>query len=169
MRIQISAGGLSGATAKSGLLAIPLINGKGSSEKGTSAHLTEVDRRSGGQLTALRAVGDAPSKRFSFSTAPAGSLPAEQLLFAGLGSAETLDRQAILRWAAAVTRKLAGRNVRRLAIDATPIIAALKGDAPALYANGGASFGAGIDARSTERLDAGVLAVALIVRGAIKG
>ena len=131
MRIHVSAGGLGGATAKSGLLAIPLVN-----EKGTSAHLTEVDRRSGGQLTALRAVGDAPSKRFSFSTAPAGSLPAEQLLFAGLGSAETLDRQALLRWAAAVTRKLAGRNVRRLAIDATPIVAALKGDAPALYANG---------------------------------
>ena len=169
MRIQVSAGGLGGATAKSGLLAIPLVNGKGASEKGTSAHLTEVDRRSGGQLTALRAVGDAPSKRFSFSTAPAGSLPAEQLLFAGLGSAETLDRQALLRWAAAVTRKLAGRNVRRLAIDATPIIAALKGDAPALYANGGASFGAGIDARSKERLDAGVVAVELIVRGVIEG
>jgi hypothetical protein len=84
VRIHVSAGGLSGATAKSGLLAIPLINGKGTSEKGTSAHLTEADRRSGGQLTALRAVGDAPSKRVSFSTAPAGGLPAEQLLFAGL-------------------------------------------------------------------------------------
>ncbi|MEI6271770.1 MAG: M17 family peptidase N-terminal domain-containing protein, partial [Chloroflexota bacterium] len=103
MRIQVSAAGFGGATATSGLLAIPLI-----SEKVTSAHLTEIDRRSGGQLTALRAVGDASAKRFSFATAPAGNLPAEQLLFVGLGSAETLDRQALLRWAAAVTRKLAG-------------------------------------------------------------
>jgi len=164
VRFHVSGNGLSGATAKSGVLAIPLI-----SEKGVSAHLAEVDRRSGGQLTALRAVGDASAKRFSFATAPAGNLAAEQLLFAGLGNLESLDRQALLRWVASVTRKLAGRNVHRLAIDATPIVAALKGDAPALYANGGSSFGAGIDTRTKERLDAGVLAVELIVRGVIEG
>ncbi len=164
MRVVVSASGLSGATGRGGVLGIPLI-----SEKRESPHLTEVDRRSGGQLTVLRAVGEGSAKRYSFSSAPAGNLPADQLLFAGLGSAETLDRQALLRWAAAVTRKLAGRNVRRLAIDATPIVAALKGDAPGLRARGGASFGEGIAASSKRRLDAGVLAVELIVRGVIEG
>ena len=52
MRIHVSAGGFSGATAKSGILAIPLINGKGLTEKGNSAYVIEVDRRSGGQFTA---------------------------------------------------------------------------------------------------------------------
>lgn len=169
MKILVSANGFGGATSKSGVLAIPLVAATGTSASRDTAHLSEVDRRSGGGLTALRNVDDASTKRFAFATAAAGSLPAEQLLFAGLGSAETLDRQTLLRWAAAVTRRLAGRDVRRLAIDATPIVAALKGDAPALYANGGASFGPGLDARTKERLDAGVLAVELVVRGVIEG
>ena len=164
MRFNVSASGLSGATGRGGVLAAPLIK-----EKGQSAHTTEIDRRSGGQLTALRAVGEGSATRFHFSSSPAGTLPADQLLFAGLGSAESLDRQAIVRWAAAVTRKLAGRNIRRLVIDAAPIVAALKGASPALRANGGASFGDGINASSKVKLDAAVLAVELIVRGVIEG
>jgi len=164
MRFNVSASGFSGATGRGGVLAAPLLK-----EKGQSAHTTEIDRRSGGQLTALRAVGEGSATRFHFSSSPAGTLPADQVLFAGLGSAESLDRQAIVRWAAAVTRKLAGRNIRRLVIDAAPIVAALKGASPALRANGGASFGEGINASSKVKLDAAVLAVELIVRGVIEG
>ncbi|MGA1647226.1 MAG: leucyl aminopeptidase family protein [Candidatus Limnocylindrus sp.] len=164
MRFSVSASGFQGATGRGGVLAIPL-----AAEKSQSAYITEVDRRSGGQLTALRAVGEASAKRFHFSSSPAGGLPAEQILFAGLGGAESLDRQALVRWAAAVTRKLAGRNIRRLVIDAAPIVAALKGASPALRANGGASFGEGISESSTLKLDAAVLAVELIVRGVSEG
>ena len=164
MRISVSANGLRGATGRGGVLAIPL-----AAEKRQSTYITEIDRRSGGQLSALRAVGEGSAARFHFSASPAGSLPAEQILFAGLGGAESLDRQAIVRWAAAVTRKLAGRNVRRLVIDAAPIVAALDGASPALRANGGASFGEGISASSTLKLDAAVLAIELIVRGIVEG
>ena len=156
MRISVSANGLQGATGRGGVLAIPL-----AAEKRQSTYITEIDRRSGGQLSALRAVGEGSAARFHFSASPAGTLPAEQIRFAGLGGAESLDRQAIVRWAAAVTRKLAGRNVRRLVIDAAPIVAALDGASPALRANGGASFGEGISASSTLKLDAAVLAVEL--------
>jgi hypothetical protein len=164
MRISVSANGLRGATGRGGVLAIPL-----AAEKRQSPYITEIDRRSGGQLSALRAVGEGSAARFHFSASPAGTLPAEQILFAGLGGAESLDRQAIVRWAAAVTRKLAGRNVRRLVIDAAPIVAALDGASPALRANGGASFGEGISASSMLKLDAAVLAVELIVRGIVEG
>ncbi|MEY2731317.1 MAG: hypothetical protein RLZZ588_42, partial [Chloroflexota bacterium] len=94
MRFSVSASGFQGATGRGGVLAIPLAG-----EKSQSAYITEVDRRSGGQLTALRAVGEGSAKRFHFSSSPAGGLPAEQILFAGLGGAESLDRQALVRWA----------------------------------------------------------------------
>lgn len=164
MRISVSANGFRGATGRGGVLAIPL-----AAEKRQFTYITEIDRRSGGQLSALRAVGEGSAARFHFSASPAGTLPAEQILFAGLGGAESLDRQAIVRWAAAVTRKLAGRNVRRLVIDAAPIVAALDGASPALRANGGASFGEGISASSTLKLDSAVLAIELIVRGIVEG
>ena len=82
MKILVSANGFGGATSKSGVLAIPLVAATGTSASRDTAHLAEVDRRSGGGLTALRNVDDASTKRFAFATAAAGSLPAEQLLFA---------------------------------------------------------------------------------------
>ena len=87
----------------------------------------------------------------------------------GAGATTNLDRQAVLRWAAAVARRLAGSRARRLAVDFAPIVAALRGGSPALRAEGGAGFGPGVEARSVAKNDAEILAVELVVRGVVEG
>ena len=163
MRFKVSSGGIRGA-ANCEILAVPLF----SNDLG-STHLREIDAASGGALSALRAIGEASGRRYGASLSAGGKLPADHLLFVGAGAAHDLDRQALLRWSSAVVRRLAGRKVSRLTVDATPIISALKEGAPALLAEGGASFGAGISPTSTERVDAAIVAVELLVRGAIEG
>ncbi len=163
MRFTVSSGGIRSA-AKTEILAIPLF-----SDDLGSTHLREVDAAAGGALAALRGIGEATGRRYSASLAAGGRLPADHLLFVGAGARSDFDRQALLRWAAAVVRRLAGRRVSRITIDATSIVAALKGGSPALLAEGGASFGPGLSLKSAEKIDAAVVAVELLVRGAIEG
>ena len=93
--------------------------------------LGELDRRSGGELSALAAFRELSGKRFSTSLAASGELPAGRLLTVGIGDPATVDRETVVRVAASAERRLGGRIVRSLAVWLTPLAAAegLDGDA----------------------------------------
>ncbi len=93
--------------------------------------LDELDRRSGGELRTLATFRELTAKRYSTSLAAAGELPAGRLLTVGGGDAATLDREVVVRIAAAALRRLGGREVRSLALWLTPLAGAdgLDGDA----------------------------------------
>ncbi|MFM8915329.1 MAG: M17 family peptidase N-terminal domain-containing protein, partial [Candidatus Limnocylindrus sp.] len=157
MKVIITA---KGAAAKAGVLVTPIF-----SDQLDAPYLREVDSKSGGRIAALRAIGEGTGGRYSSTLTSAGRLPADHLLLVGAGARADFGRQELQRWAAAATRRLAGRTVTRLAIDATGIIAALTSTAPALRAEGGPSFGAGLSPYADKQSDAAAIAVDLIVRG----
>jgi leucyl aminopeptidase len=78
--------------------------------------LAELDKRAGGELSALAAFGELKSDRFGTVLIPAGELRAGRLMAVGAGDAETITRQVIVRIGSTVERRLAGRTVRTLAI-----------------------------------------------------
>ena len=105
--------------------------------------IAELDRRAGGELTSLAAFGELAGKRFSAVLAGAGEAKAGRLLAVQAGPAERLDREAVVRLAAAAERRLGGRAVRSLAIWLSPL---------------------------AEHLDGGAVAVAeLVARGVVEG
>ncbi len=93
------------------VLAVPIVG-----EPAFDGSLGELDRRSGGELRTLAAFGELTGKRYSTALAAAGELPTGRLLAVAAGPADELDRQVVLRIAAAVERRLGGRRVTRLAI-----------------------------------------------------
>lgn len=94
--------------------------------------LGELDRRSGGELSALAAFGELSGKRYATALAAPGELPVRRVVAVGAGEAASLDRETALRLAAAGLRRLAGRSVERLAIWCEPLVGPL-GD-PSLVA-----------------------------------
>ncbi len=86
-----------------------------------SGPLDEIDRRSGRELRALAAFREIRSKRFSTTLAAAGDLAAGRLVTVSGGDADKLDREAVVRIAAAAERRLGGREVHRLAFWLTPL------------------------------------------------
>ena len=114
MKIIISA---KSAAAKAGVLVTPVF-----SDALDAPHLREADSKSGGRIAALRAIGEGSGSRYSCTLTSAGRLPADHLLLVGAGARADFGRQELQRWASAATRRLAGRKVTRLAIDATGII-----------------------------------------------
>jgi leucyl aminopeptidase len=105
------------------VLAIPIAG-----EPEFSGPLGELDRRALGELRALAAFGELRPKRYAASVAPPGELPVTRVLAIGLGDPGTVDRETARRAAAAIVRRLAGRQVRRLAVWLEPIAAPLGGD-----------------------------------------
>ena len=93
------------------VLAVPFVG-----EPAFDGPLGELDRRSGGELTALAAFGELTGKRYSATLAAAGDLPAGRLLLVGAGEADKLDRETIHRLGATIERRLGGRKVSRLAV-----------------------------------------------------
>ena len=83
--------------------------------------LGELDRRTAGELQALVTFGELTGKRFSTALAAGGGTRSARLLTVGLGDASTLDRESVVRVAAATERRLGGRTVKRLAIWITPL------------------------------------------------
>ena len=152
------------AAARAQVLAVPIF-----SDHLDAPYLREIDSKSGGRVAALHAIGEAKGSRYGSSLTSAGRLPADHLLLVGAGARSDFGRQELQRWAAAVARRLAGRMVSRLAIDASGIVAALATNAPALRAEGGASFGPGLSAAAASPRDAALIAVDFIVRGVIDG
>ena len=89
--------------------------------------LGELDRRAGGELRTLVAFGELPGKRYATALAAAGEVRGGRLLSVGLGDPATLDRESIVRVAAAAERRLGGRTVKRLAVWLSPLAEALDG------------------------------------------
>jgi leucyl aminopeptidase len=86
--------------------------------------LGEIDRRSGGELRALKDFGELSGKLFSTALAAAGELQAKRVLAVGVGDPAQLDREAVVRIAASAERRLGGRAVHTLAfwLDGLPLV-----------------------------------------------
>jgi leucyl aminopeptidase len=78
--------------------------------------LAEIDKRAGGELAAQTAFGELKSERYSTSVMSGGDLRAPRLLAIAAGEAETISRQVVVRIGSAIERRLAGRNVKTLAV-----------------------------------------------------
>jgi leucyl aminopeptidase len=78
--------------------------------------LAEIDRRAGGELASLAAFGELKADRYGSAIAAGGTLRAGRLLAISAGDAESVGRQVVLRIGSAIERRLAGRNVKTLAI-----------------------------------------------------
>ena len=114
-------------TARADVLAVPVLG-----EPAFAGPLDELDRQGGGELRALAAFGELKAKRFATTLGAAGGIPVARLLTVGAGDAATLDRETVVRVAAASIRRLGGRTVRSLAIWIDPLAAALDGGAAAV-------------------------------------
>ena len=90
--------------------------------------LGELDRRARGELQNLATFGELKGKRYASALASGGDTSSGRLLAIGLGDTATLDRESVVRVAAAAERRLGGRSVKRLAIWLTPLINGLSGD-----------------------------------------
>ena len=124
---------------KADVLVIPIVG-----DPAFEGPLDEIDRRAGGELRALVALKELTGKRYSTTLAAAGELPATRLVVVGAGEADKIDREVVVRVAAAAERRLGGRVVRSMAIWLGPLA------------------DANIDG------DSGVLAQ-LVVRGVVEG
>jgi leucyl aminopeptidase len=93
------------------VLAVPFAG-----ESAFEGSLGEIDRRSGGELAALARFGELKGERYSGAIVAPGQLRAGRLLVVGVGPAEDLTRQAIVRIGSAIERRLGGRSVKSLAV-----------------------------------------------------
>jgi leucyl aminopeptidase len=111
---------------KADVLAVPVIG-----QPDVTGALAELDRRSGGEVRALADFGELKGKRFRTALTSAGELGARRLLVVLAGDADELDREAAVRVGASIERRLAGRDVKRLAIWLAPLAEQLAGGADA--------------------------------------
>ncbi len=102
------------------VLLVPIVG-----EPSFEGTLGELDRRSGGELSALAAFGELSGKRYATALAAPGELPVRRLVAVGAGEAAGVDRETVLRLAAAGLRRLAGRPVERLAVWCEPLLGPL--------------------------------------------
>jgi leucyl aminopeptidase len=99
------------------VLVVPIVG----AEPAFEGPLDELDRRSGGELRTLATFGELKSRRFTTALAAAGELPVRRILVVGAGEADGLDRETVLRIAAAAERRLGGRDVSRVAVWLAPL------------------------------------------------
>jgi leucyl aminopeptidase len=107
------------------VLAVPYLG-----EPALEGSLGEIDRRAGGELAALAAFGELKAERFGAAVVAPGQLRAGRLMAIAAGPAADLTAQAVERVAAAVVRRLGGRNVRSLAISLADLQASLQVGGP---------------------------------------
>jgi leucyl aminopeptidase len=93
------------------VLAVPYVG-----EPDFDGALAQINQRAGGELATLAAFGELKSDRYGSVLTAAGELRAGRLLAIGGGDASTISRQVVVRLGSAIERRLAGRNVRTLAI-----------------------------------------------------
>ena len=91
----------------------------------------ELDRRAGGELSALVTFGELSPKRFAAVLAGGGETKPRRLLGIRCGRPEDLDREAVVRIGASAERRLGGRAVRSLAVWLAPLAEHLEGGAEA--------------------------------------
>jgi leucyl aminopeptidase len=78
--------------------------------------LAEIDRRLDGALGDYRRVGELSGKVYGSALLRGNGLAADWVLGMGLGKLAGFDRNAAVRYGAAIERRLGGRSVRRLAV-----------------------------------------------------
>jgi leucyl aminopeptidase len=108
------------------------------SEPAFDGPLGELNRRAGNELQTLVTFGELSGKRYSTALAAVGELPPGRILLVSMGDPARLDREVVVRIAAAAERRLGGRAVKRLAIWLSPL---------AEHLEGGAAVAAGLVAR----------------------
>ena len=108
------------------VLVVPVV-----SEPVFDGPLGELDRRAGGELHMLATFGELTGKRYSTAISAAGELRAGRILVVSMGDPARLDREAVIRIAAAAERRLSGRAVKRLAFWLSPLSERLEGGASA--------------------------------------
>jgi len=101
-------------------------------EPAFEGELGELDRRAGGEIQALVAFGEIRRRRYRAVLVPGGGSRSERILVVGMGEPSILDRETVVRVAAAAERRLGGRRVHRLAIWITPLAVGLGGDLSAV-------------------------------------
>jgi leucyl aminopeptidase len=111
---------------KADVLVVPIVG-----KPAFSGPLGELDKHAGGELTALAKFGELTGKRFKGVLAASGTAGAGRLLAISAGDAADLDRETVVKIAAAAERRLAGRTVRSLAIWLSPL-SSLEGGAAAV-------------------------------------
>ena len=89
--------------------------------------LDEIDRRSGGELRELATFRELRTKRYSSALAAAGELPVRRIVTVAVGDGDTVDREVVVRVAAAAIRRLSGRHVSRVAFWLAPLADLLDG------------------------------------------
>jgi len=114
---------------KADVLVVPVLG-----KPAFSGPLGEIDKRAGGEMKSLADFGELDGKRFKSVLAGVGTgeVGARRLLAILGGEAADLDREAVVRIAASAERRLAGREVRSLAVWLTPLADALEGGATAV-------------------------------------
>jgi len=115
--------------AKVDVLVVPILG-----QPAFTGPLGELDRRSGGELTALNDFGELRGKPFKgilAGTGASGEVKATRLLVVLGGQSADLDREAVVKIAAAGVRRLGGRQVRSLGVWLTPLTDVLEGGAAA--------------------------------------
>jgi leucyl aminopeptidase len=105
------------------LLVVPVVG-----DPDIDGALGELDRRTGGELGALRAFGELRGKRYGTALAAPGDLPVSRVLAVSGGPAEEFDRETARRVASTALRRLIGRDVHTLAVWLAPIAEGLGGD-----------------------------------------
>ena len=122
MQIRVIAGQPWEAAAE--LLVVPVVG-----EPAFSGALDALDRHTGGELRALAAFGELEARRYSTALAGPGEIPVRRVLAVSAGPADELDREIARNVAATAIRRMAGREVRSMAVWLDPIAAGLGGDA----------------------------------------
>jgi leucyl aminopeptidase len=111
-------------TTKADVLVVPIVG-----PAVFEGPLGEIDRRTGGELTALQAFGELREKQFTSSISAPGGLPVGRVVTISVGTAADVDRETVLRLGASAIHRLAGRHATSVAIWIGPLISALGGDA----------------------------------------
>jgi leucyl aminopeptidase len=109
---------------KADVLAVPILG-----EPAFSGPLGELDKRAGGELKSLADFGELKGKRFKTVLAAAGKANAGRLVAVLAGDPAELDRESVVKVGASAERRLAGRQVRSLAIWVSPLADVLEGGA----------------------------------------
>jgi leucyl aminopeptidase len=109
--------------AAADLLVVPIVG-----EPVFAGELGELDRRTGGEFSALAAFGELRPKRYGTALAAPGELPAKRVLAVSGGAAEEFDREIARKLAATALRRLVNREVRSMAVWLAPVAAGLGGD-----------------------------------------
>ena len=112
---------------KADVLAVPIVG-----ELVFDGPLGEIDRRTGGELSALAAFGELRAKRYTSSIAAPGEIAAGRVLTLSAGDADALDRETVLHVGAAVQHRLGGRHASTLAIWLSPLADVLDGGVDAV-------------------------------------